>query len=253
MPAAIASRFVKLLDRLEKIDPVFGNWLWVVNTDAVVFDEIRDRLPDAIVAGIARADDGDPTPIYGYRFSVINSEERSPRSIGVGVHAGSWTNTPYGVNDVVLETSWRMIPDPTIVTFPISKAAVLALAESFDASWCIAYPGALREFWGAVPPYYRLGWISYVGPRFAHLITPPSTAIVERQPNGGLLMAATDETFSVSNPAHLAAARGHTRSGRTAQRSTLAAGRPTCRGLSDEVRSPSSPVSNLFRPVARRP
>ncbi len=100
-----------------------------------------------------------------------------------------------------------MIPDPAIIAYPISKASVLALAESFDASWCSACPGALREFWRAVPPYYRLGWISYVGSQFAHLITPPSSAIVEHRPNGGLLMAATDETFSVSNPAHLAVAR----------------------------------------------
>ncbi len=206
-PDDIASRFVNLLDRLGKIDPVFGNWLWVANMDAVAFDEIHDRLPDAIAARVSRADDGDPTPIYGYRFSVINSEERSPRSIIVRVHAGSWNDAPYSANDVVLETSWRMIPDPAIVTFPISKAAVLALAESFNAGWCSACPGALREFWGAVPPYYRIGWISYVGPRFAHLITPPRSAIVERQPNGGLLMAATDETFSVSNPVHLAAAK----------------------------------------------
>jgi hypothetical protein len=206
-PDMIAPRFVGLLDRLGKIDSVFGNWLWVANMGAVAFDEILDCLPDAIAAGVSRADDGDPTPIYGYRFCVINSDERSPRSIGVQVHAGSWNYAPYSANDVVLETSWRVIPDPAIIVYPISKAAVLALAESFDASWCIACPGALQEFWGAVPPYYRLGWISYVGPRLAHLITPPSTAVVERRPDGGLLMAATDEIFSVSNPAHLAAAR----------------------------------------------
>ena len=36
---------------------------------------------------------------------------------------------------------------------------------------------------------------------------PPPAAIVEHQPNGGLLMAATDETFDAGNPSHMAAAR----------------------------------------------
>jgi hypothetical protein len=206
-PDVIAGRFTRLIDRLGTIDPVFGNWLWVAKGEGVAFEEVRARLPGAIAAKIARADDGDPTPIYGYRFSVINSEEISPRSISVRVHAGSWDDAPYCVNNAVVQTSWGVIPDPAIVTYPISKAAILALAASFGANWCSACPGELEEFWRAVPPYYRLGWISYVGPRFAHLITPPSRAIVERQPNGGLLMAATDDTFSVSNPAHLAAAR----------------------------------------------
>ena len=49
--------------------------------------------------------------------------------------------------------------------------------------------------------------MSYVAPRFAPLITPPPSAIVERTAQGGLLMAATAETFRVDNPAHLAAAR----------------------------------------------
>jgi Immunity protein 52 len=50
-----------------------------------------------------------------------------------------------------------------------------------------------------VPRDYRGGYP-------APLITPPAAAIVERQPDGGLLMAATDEPFDTSNPAHLAVA-----------------------------------------------
>ena len=46
----------------------------------------------------------------------------------------------------------------------------------------------------------------YVSPRFAPLITPPPSAINERTAQGGLLMSATEETFRVDNPAHLAVA-----------------------------------------------
>ncbi len=38
-------------------------------------------------------------------------------------------------------------------------------------------------------------------------MTPPPGVVVERRPDGGLLMAATTETFALANPAHLAAAR----------------------------------------------
>jgi hypothetical protein len=44
-------------------------------------------------------------------------------------------------------------------------------------------------------------------PRFASMITPPPSAIAERTALGGLLMSATEETFRVDNPAHLAVAR----------------------------------------------
>jgi Immunity protein 52 len=49
--------------------------------------------------------------------------------------------------------------------------------------------------------------MNYVSPRFASLITLLPSAIAERTAQGGLLMSATEETFRVDNPAHLAAAR----------------------------------------------
>ncbi|HVZ03087.1 hypothetical protein, partial [Hyphomicrobium sp.] len=52
----------------------------------------------------------------------------------------------------------------------------------------------------------RLAWISYVSPEGAARVIPPATAIVDHRPNGGLLLAATDETFVARNPHHLAVA-----------------------------------------------
>jgi hypothetical protein len=48
------------------------------------------------------------------------------------------------------------------------------------------------------------GWMTYISPRFAGLVTPPPFIIAEYTPSGALFMAATDETFSVDNPAHVA-------------------------------------------------
>jgi len=206
-PAALAARFVNLLDRLKAVDPVFGGWLWTDQDDeTVAFEEIKRDLPAAIDTKITRDDDGDPEPIYGYRFYVYNSIEYQPRGLSIAVHGGCWSDSDLITNDVGISTAWYVDPDPAMITFPTFKGAVLATAETFDAIWCTAYSHDLMML-GLRPSYYRLAWITYVGPRFAHLITPPSSAIVERRPDSGLLMAATDEVFSVSNPAHLAVAR----------------------------------------------
>jgi len=208
-PAALAARLINMLDRLKAVDPVFDGWLWTDEDDrTIAFEEIKRDLPAAIDAKITRDDDGDPEPIDGYRFYVYNSVKEASRELTVNVHAGCWSDSDLISNDVRVSTDWYVDPDPAIITFPIFKGAVLATAETFDAMWSTAYSDDLMKLWdGRDPIHYRLGWISYVGPRFAHLITPPPSAIVERRPNGGLLMAATDEPFSVSNPAHLAAAR----------------------------------------------
>jgi hypothetical protein len=208
-PEALAERFLNLLSRLSGIDPMFGHWIWMGLgvKEPIAFDEIRNRLPAAIEATVSRADDGDPTPIYGYGFGVINSRKRQPRSISVVARAGAWNVADNIINSAEVSTPWRGAADPAILTFQIFKAAVLALAESFGATWCSAYPADIHRFWRhSVPPHYRLAWISYVGPRFAPLIAPPATALIECQPDGGLLMAATEETFVTSNPAHLAVA-----------------------------------------------
>jgi len=82
------------------------------------------------------------------------------------------------------------------------------LAECFNALWYSAYfsesPGLWQKKRG---PLFELAWISYAGPRIANLIHPPQNIVVERQPDGGLLMAATTGPFNVANPTHLAAAR----------------------------------------------
>jgi len=92
-----------------------------------------------------------------------------------------------------------------IIAYPAFKAALLALVESFHATHCSAYPMQIMDFWDP-KRHLRIGWMSYVSPRFAPLITPPPSAIAERTAQGGLLMSATQDTFRADNPAHLAAA-----------------------------------------------
>jgi Immunity protein 52 len=125
--------------------------------------------------------------------------------MSVFIEGGSPVVGPYYSNNASIKTSWHVEPDPGIVTFPIFRAALLALSESFDVTFCSAYPYDLMEL--RTKQHFHFGWMNYISPRFAPMITPPKSAIVEYRPNGALFMAATDETFITVNPRHLAVAR----------------------------------------------
>ncbi len=207
-PATIANRFLSLVDRLALIDPVFGDWIYTLDPQPIKLDVIRNDMAKVVERHVSRADDGEPTPIDGYSIYVVNTDHAQPRSIDIYVKAGVWGHTaykPYYINSASIETSHNVVPDPAILGFSLFRSALLALAESFDMTWCSAYPHSIMKLWKN--RYFRIGWMSYISPRFAPLITPPQSAIVECRPNGALLMSATNETFVTANPRHLAVAR----------------------------------------------
>ncbi len=205
-PQAIARRFLRLIDRLAPIDRVFGHWIYALDEEPVMLDDLRSDMANVVERHASRADDGEPTPIAGYSIAVINSLEKNPHGISIYVKAGSCGTGHVYINHASIETFWLQEPDPAIITFPIFRAALLVLAETFEVTWCSAYPRDIMPLWRG-EALFSIGWMSYVSPRFAPLITPPPTAIVEYRPNGGLLMAATNETFITANPKHLAIAR----------------------------------------------
>ena len=152
----------------------------------------------------------------GYRLNAFNflaqknnygTRMKGPRNLQISLNADA--NSKYSHNLVNLTTPHGVAPDPEIVTFQIFKEAILAQGEAFEATHAKAWPSNLSDLWvcGRDAVHLPIAWISYIGPLYSHLVTPPGSAIVERRPDGGLLMAATDETFSVDNPAHMAVAR----------------------------------------------
>ena len=193
-------------DCLKQIHPAYDNWIFNLKGKPKKFDALRETLAAAIAANVVRGDAGDPTPIYGYRANVLNSMKNDPSSLALRVNAGAWVNRGYFCNSAEIKTGKRIVPDPSIIAYPAFKAALLALVESFDATYCSAYPQQITNLWPE-DAHLNLAWMSYVAPRFAPLITPPPTAIAERTAQGGLLLSATQETFRVDNPAHLAVAQ----------------------------------------------
>lgn len=175
-PASIAARFLACADRLKQIHPAYDHWIFNLNRKPKKLDALREKLAEAIAANVVRADDGYPTPIYGYWATAINSMKDDPRSLSLRVNAGSALS-----NSAMIRTGDLIVPDPTIIAYPAFKAALLALAESFDAPYSSAYPQQIVDFWDPAP-HLRIAWMSYVAPRFAPLITPPPSAHCRAHP-----------------------------------------------------------------------
>lgn len=203
-PAEITARFLACVDRLKAVHPAFDNWTLNVNRRPKKLASLRNDLANAVAANVARADDGYPTPIYGYHIGAGNNIGKAgPRSLSISVQAGAWDNLGF-CNSASIRTGYGVVPDPSIIAYTVFKPALLALVESFDATYCSAYPSQLLNLCDT-SRNIRPAWMTYLSPRFAPLIAPPPSAIFERTARGGLLISATEDTFSIDNPAHLAA------------------------------------------------
>lgn len=208
-PEAIANRYIRMVEALVRIDPVFTPWLyWGVEATALPFDQARAKLPALIAENV----DEDWGPRDGYRFGGGNGVKFGSRSLCLSGQAGN-SLTPIGIsnNSVELETishpDYRT--DASFVTYELFRSAMLAIIEAWDVTWCAVYPNDLEEHWPEVreDKHFRLAWMTYVSPRFAPWIGPPRGIESQNLPGGGLLMVATRERFDIANPAHMAAAR----------------------------------------------
>ncbi|MGH6868333.1 MAG: Imm52 family immunity protein [Methylocella sp.] len=204
-PEALAARFVRTIDSLQEIDPVFA--LWTCGSERPKkFETVRDRYAEEVAEGLTKDDWGEPDPIYGYWFGALTREQARDRSFSLRVHAGSTYPAPFP-NDITFYTKPRCIPDPSAVTYEIFKPVLLAIVEAWEPLCCTSYPLQILNLVDK-GIYFHETWLQYLCPWLASLVTPPpAPVIVERLANGGLLMAATAQTFDVENPAHMAAAR----------------------------------------------
>jgi hypothetical protein len=226
MPAAIARDFLRTVDLLHGIDPLFSSWTVSLDNEPVdpetVEDHIeeyvaahssklefvRGRFEDIVAAHASRDDYGDPEPVWGYGpFAYTGDGTPDPLNYSLSVKAGA--NLPAGItspNRVMLHTDYSELPDPRVITYRIFKAALLAIVEVWDPIDCRAMPHELLKLIYS-DGYFRAVWMQYLSLPLARSITPPATSINEYLPNGGLLMSATTETFKVDNPSHVAVAR----------------------------------------------
>jgi hypothetical protein len=127
--------------------------------------------------------------------------------------------------------SWDVAPDPSIVTYPTFKAALLAINAIWRVSWACAQ--AFRANYVKVPEVYAPGvhgygserlpmipseptfpesvfhipWLAYLSAPLAAGVKLPPEILTEPTPDGGLLMIAAEERLDPDNPEHLRRAR----------------------------------------------
>jgi len=205
-PEEIAARFLRMINSLRRIDPIFHSWE-SGGPPAKRLDTIRDHYASEVAEGISRNDWGVPQPLYGYLFSAWTCDIPRNRRFVVRCWAGATVDSVFP-NSVTLETaaSDKAGPDSSAISYRIFCAALLSMVEAWEPLDASAYPYSLMNL-NVEKLYFPAPWIQYLCPWLAKKITPPASALVERLPDGGLLMSAATETFDVSNPKHIAVAR----------------------------------------------
>ena len=230
-PAVIGAKFLKTLDTLADIDPSFLGWQftgpWQIPEEHrlsfVPLAIARERIKDIVESGVYVDDFNRPCPEYGYSVIAV-AGGRGPRRVAFAVSTDRQSfDLSFGEHNIA--------PDLAIVTYPLFKAALLAIGADWDAEW--AYAHASRndvvkvpiDFGPAVSAFriegapqvpldptfpksaFQVPWIIYLSAERAAGVTLARDILTERTPDGGLLASATTERLDPTNPEHVRRAR----------------------------------------------
>jgi hypothetical protein len=210
----LGTKFLNALDALNHIDPaIFTNWqiMDFPASASIPLAAARPRIGAIVEANITRDDHGKPSPHYGYSCAAFTDNAAKSRNITLRIKAGGKDK-----GHISLETgSYKVAPDPSILTYPFFRAVLLAINAIWSPPWNCAQ--AFRVDYHEVPlfpgaplfPYsrYHIPWIAYLSGPLAAGVDRTPEILSERTPNGGLLMTATEDRLDPSNPEHLSRAR----------------------------------------------
>jgi hypothetical protein len=207
----LGPRFQRTLDRLSQIDPALGDWL-------VGFNEREQPLPitssdqfvEAVRECVGRMEGGEPDPQGGYDCHAVTRPTIESRLFMFLMHVGNTIVANYLINSVMLQTKSLCDENASLLTIDVLKPAMFILTSEWKPAWAELTTDhliSLQHTHKPGPPLFGMSWVTYIAPRFVHLITPPASAKNEYLSDGGLLMTATEERFSIHNPRHMAVAR----------------------------------------------
>ena len=199
-----------------------------LNIRAIPLASARARIAEIVENYVVRNDAYEPDSDEGYHAHAATNEFTGPRVAGVSVNAGGKYD---GGIDLQFGRLWDP-PDLTIVTYPLYKAALLAINAIWRAPWACAeafrsgtisvpgveiVPGLVGTRIDSVErvpldptfPYsiFHIPWIAYLSAEHAAGVALPSDILTERTPDGGLLMSATTQRLDPDNPEHVRRAR----------------------------------------------
>jgi hypothetical protein len=226
-PVTLGAKFLSTLDALSDIEStIFAGWqvLDLANRSPLPLATAR-RCVGAIIESSVTRDD-----LYqGYDAMAYTDNLLGPRRISLHIKAGG-NGRNYG-NVSLRAGDFGFDPDPTIITYPVFRAALLAINAIWPSLWACAH--AFRSNHVEVPEVYRDGvtgyrlvrtpmipseptfpdsvfhipWVAYLSARLALGVELPPEILTEHTPDNGLLMIATKERLEPANPEHLRRAR----------------------------------------------
>ncbi len=230
-PAVIGEKFLQTLDALGGIASLFEGWqftgAWQIpeehRSEFVPLAIGRKRIAEIVESGVYVDDFNKPCPENGH-FVIAVAGARGPRHVSLAASS----------SDQHFELSlgeYDLPSDLSIVTYPLFKAALLAISTVWDAQW--AYATAYRndavmvpiDFGPGVPAFrvdsalqvpidptfpksvFHVPWIIYLSAQHAADLKVSPEILTERTPKGGLLMSATTDRLNPTDPEHVRRAR----------------------------------------------
>jgi hypothetical protein len=212
-PEILGEKFFRALDLIATAAPEIGPWMVAPHPfprEGLPIDEARKNIPELVANNVAITD-GEPDPDYGYHLMARNRADRSPKSVGLASSAGGrWGDR------IRFEVGSLMVPsDPDTVTYPLFRAALLAIIAQWPSVWANA--NAYKQDYYKAPtepgippnPYSRfhMPWLSYLSAPLAAGLIPPVGVPTEITPDGGILMIAAEERLDPANPDHMRRSR----------------------------------------------
>ena len=223
-PNWLGSRFLATLDALSRIDStIFPDWE-VGDLPAMKgysLEVARSRIAEIIDHNVSLDELGHPEPESGY--TAVAHTMISARSHRMTLDVCTWLGV------VWLKAGDEMVaPDPAIVTYPLFRAALLAINAIWQQPWACAQ--AFRSRYAKVPTGTRGGyrlknlpmipteptfpqsifhipWLAYLSAPLAAGVKLSPEIQTETTIDGGLLMIATAERLDPDIPEHLRRAR----------------------------------------------
>ncbi len=230
-PAITGAKFLKTLDALSGIDPLFAGWeftgRWQIPEEHrlsfVPLAAARKCITEIVESGVYIDDFNKPCPEYGHSVHAV-AGARGPRHV-------AFTASTKRQNFDLSFGEHNIASDLSVVTYSLFKAALLAISSAWEAKW--AYAHACRndvvmvpiDFGPGVPAFrvdsapqvpldptfpksiFHVPWIIYLSAERAAGVTLAREILTERTADGGLLVSATTERLDPNNPEHVRRAR----------------------------------------------
>ena len=160
---------------------------------------------------VARDDLKEPEPQSGYTTVAFTGTAIRSRELYLTIKTGGSVR-----GETWLQAGQhKAFPDPAVVTYPLFRAAMLAINTIWPPSWACA--SAFRMGYYQVPlvpgtplfPYsvFHIPWFAYLSASLAAGLEFSPEILAESMPDGGLLMIATEERLDPTNLEHARRAR----------------------------------------------